>query len=194
MSIWRTLVAFFFSLMSSMTFASAIEWGVTEVYDYGYGAVEVAWPIQGFVPEYDSIANAYHITIWANGYMEYAYRTALVDKGLRLTREYMEQADYLTHATITPSGEPDGTWYDGVFDLAVGETKYIAYTTDFFSGGNDVGWFALTVDENGVFSSPSSARGWGSDVELIVGAIPEPSSVVLLMLGLGLLGLRRKTK
>ena len=172
--------------------AANIEWGVTEVNDWGYGVIEVAWPIHGLAPAFDSAANTYHVTMWANGYMEYAYRTALVDAGLKLTREYMQHADYLTYATVTVTGEPDGTWYDGVFDLDVGETKYIAYTTDFYSGGFDVGWFALTVDEDGVFSSPMSARVWGHEGELIVGAIPEPSSAILMLLGLLGLVLRRK--
>ena len=109
-----------------------------------------------------------------------------------VNREYIENASSYFFRTIIYG-------YDG-FDvggavLDTGETLYLAWAGATQSNPYDAtfGWMALTLDDVGKLHISSSA--WdidGDPITVGMGAIPEPSSFLLLLVGGAMLALRRR--
>ncbi len=90
-----------------------------------------------------------------------------------------------------------GTGITGEIQASPGESVYLALFQSFYSNesSNDVfGWIELAVDATGNVSLMQSALAFPAEgVSLQVGSsIPEPSSGILLLMGLGVLALRRR--
>ena len=92
-----------------------------------------------------------------------------------------------------PSDHP--YWSDGPLPITRGESVYLAIGAWSFEAPNEIlyGWAKLSVDMDGVLHLDNSAVARGGDA-IVVGelAIPEPSCVLLLLVGFGLLALRRR--
>lgn len=69
---------------------------------------------------------------------------------------------------------------------------YIAFQNE-FAGGTRYGWFQIGVDQAGELNILSSAWDLDGDA-IVVGAIPEPTSGMLVLLGMAALALKRRAQ
>ena len=182
------VISFLFCLTCS---ASTVEWGTLTIDKYSGGYYCTAWPLD--MVSYGSgdtiilTGSTYDNLAYASLWVEVFAGDVITGQGL-----YENETSYFAYANHTPDWEPI-EFSDYSVSISKGESTYLAVALDIAHEGKEfwTGWVELTLDNNGDVIALSSAfdRSGGP---LIVGAIPEPTSGMLLIFGLTVIGLRRR--
>ena len=137
----------------------------------------------------DFSGTALVLTAMPDSNLENANSFVEANKGDVVDASYMKSHLSFAHAEY---GEWGGgpTWTDYTLVFHPGDTCYLAFSEERFDSIT-YGWVQLGYAGDGHLSVLASA--WDKDGDsIVVGAIPEPSSGVLVLLGLAGLALRRK--
>ena len=182
-----TVISFLFCLICS---ASTIEWNTLTIEKYSGGYYCTALPL-------DLVSHGSGDTVILTGstYDNLAYASLWVEvfAGDVITGQelYENETSYFAYANHTPDWEPI-EFSDYSISVSKGKSTYLAVVLDMAHEGREfwTGWVELTLDGNGDVVALNSAfdRSGGT---LVVGAVPEPTSGMLLLFGLSVLGLRR---
>ena len=126
--------------------------------------------------------------------MEYAYNIVIARKGDVADASYTGLRPF---CYMMSDGESTGS-VD--FEIPLDDTTYLAYTVAY---GNSMtgappdpsspsrwGWVELKAEQNGELVLVRDAMSWSDP--LVIGAVPEPSSALLLLVDGAVLGLRRR--
>ena len=155
--------------------------------------------------------------VWAEPY--FSFCTHLGDQTLVLQGQYGAFLEYVYGITLAEAGAvidpnsdllpgspfyfgfPDGSSDNFSVEIPRGETAYFAYSVAYGnlmtgeppdpSSPSRWGWLELQVSQDGDVVLRRDAFSWDRD-PLVVGAIPEPSSTLLLLAGGALLVLKRR--
>lgn len=181
-------------LMAALPFVSksaTVEWGVSNVdytqigYDGGLLCV-IGRPYLNI--RADAVGTALVLTAMPDLNLENANTFVRAASGDVVDRDYISSkgeyfawADYDTETVRT----------DYTITLDETENVYLAFVADSSSyDGVRYGWMELGLDEDGSLKVYSSA--WDIDGDAIaVGVVPEPTTGLLMMLGIATLALRR---
>ena len=182
-------------LICHVAFSANVIWNGVEVGtsfpEIGYYSIK--WP---YVSMRGTVASSV-LTLWAETetYMEFQNSWTRVSKGDLISRASLEEAgSYFYRGNFWREGD-EVAQCDYPLQLTEGESVYLAVL---FSGYTvpenlNVAWMELTMDADYNLVIASSAIDLdGGPMIVGGGAIPEPSSGVLLLLGTIILALRRK--
>ena len=139
------------------------------------------------------------LRFWAQAdtYMEFKNTVVLTVLGEVVSREYMDsQTEFFYMAEYSTSSESVARADYSVF-LDVGESAFFAtsYTSTMSGSGNTYyGWMELQLNEEGILEMKNNAYNSEPFGSIVVGGIPEPSNVLLLLAGCAALILKRRGK
>lgn len=193
----RLITTLFFSGLIHIAYPANVVWdGVELSYAGTYDGVSY----YSFVYPYVSFSGAMEgsvLTLWAdaNDYMEISSMWCLAEKGNEASVENISNMGAYFYAADFAEGEKmGGIKADYPLSIETGTSIYLEMICKTYTNPDDidVGWIELACDEEGVLSIAHSAIDLDGD-ELIVGggAVPEPSSGLLCLVGLLVLALRR---
>jgi hypothetical protein len=190
MKIFLLLTVIGFSAFCS---ASTVEWNSIIVEKYSEEMYITSWPPLYMSGIQDSDC------LWLSGHVSnnltYGSFWVEVYAGDVITGQALAETEYLFFAYAGQSSDGQAIEFsDYPIELKKGASTYLAVVLDIGHEGREFwsGWVELTLDENGDVVALSSAFDW-SGGPLIVGAVPEPTSGLLLLLGISILSLRRRT-
>lgn len=174
-------------------YAAAVQFGVSQVMheqaDYGGSGwlFVIGQPYLNI--KADAVGMALMLTALPDSNLMNANKFATAAKGDVVSYDYMaSKGEYFAWAQY---GNPD-THADYTIFLDGTENVYLAFAADYATFDSvRYGWMELGLDDEGKLKVYSSA--WDLDGDSIaVGAIPEPSSGLVLLLGVAALALRRR--
>lgn len=188
----KKVILVFAWLILSGSFAATVEWNkafIVSGEDYaGTHDLSVTIGAPSFLPTWgDGIAGGWRLTAIVAAYMEYANSFVIANAGDVVGAEYMaNQTQYFLYSRY---GDMNSARSDYYMDIVKDSPLYVAFRNEFDSGTR-YGWFQIGLDDSGELTMLSSA--WDLDGDSItVGATPEPSSGLMLLLGMTILALRR---
>ena len=139
------------------------------------------------------------LRFWAEAYTypEYMNSFVLTTPGTVVSREYMDsQTEFFYNGEYSNLSEEIARADYSVF-LDVGESAFFAtsYTSTMSGSGNTYyGWMELQLNEEGILEMKNNAYNSEPFGNIVVGGIPEPSNVLLLLAGCAALILKRRCK
>jgi hypothetical protein len=138
----------------------------------------------------DIVGSGLLLTAENSSNMESGNTFAIASKGDVVSREYMDAKGEYFH--LAECGNPD-VRKDYSILLDGSENIYLAFIADYARFETPrYGWVELGLDDDGLLKAYSSA--WDIDGDsIVVGAVPEPTSGLLLLLGVSILTLRRRS-
>lgn len=170
---------------------ASIEWGMAQVMGVFEGHGDIDWTFTIGRPflhmEAKEIGTALLLIADPISTAEFANTFAIADFGDVVSHDYMEaKGEYFAWAKYNNPAEI--TDYTITIDRT--DRVYLAFVSEYPDVPPTYGWMELGQDDAGMLKVYSSA--WDLDGNLIaVGAMPEPSSAVLLLMGVALLTIRR---
>lgn len=181
-------------LMLLTSFAGTVEWNkafvvIGEDYERVHDlSVTIGAP--SFLPTWgDRIDGGWRLTALVATYMEYANSFVIANEGDVVGADYMaNQAQFFLYSRY---GDEESARSDYYMDILEDAPVYVAFQNE-FSSGSRYGWFQIGVDDAGDLMMLSSAWDLDGDT-IVVGAIPEPSSGLMLLFGLAALALQRRS-
>ena len=120
------------------------------------------------------------------GDIDFAYAQLVADNGSKVVISDLYSNE---GAAATHDSHVSGVWSDSLASYGAGYNYYI----ELLNGDEDVVWtgyqysYADIVAKGGIYTKGTPA---GSPLDM--GAVPEPTSGLMMLLGLALLGLKRK--
>lgn len=190
----KTVFVLVWSILLS-SFAGTVEWNKAFVMSWeDYSGVHdqsVTIGAPSFLPTWgDRIEGGWRLTAIPGSYMEYANTFVLSCLGDLVYADYINnQSQYFSYAKF---GDENSGRTDYYLDILVDNPVYIAFQNE-FAGGTRYGWFQIGVDQAGELNILSSAWDLDGDA-IVVGAIPEPTSGMLVLLGMAALALKRRAQ
>ena len=188
----KRILVLCFLFLSGAVFAANIEWGAAflreqEDFDGKYDLlVTMGKPYlqMGLTVLGDSIV----VTAIPDSNLVNANCFDLANKGDVVDSEYMNGGRYFAYAEL---GEWDSARTDYKLTFNPGDSYYLAFVEARFDEPLHYGWVHLGMAEDSRIVLLGSAMDLDGD-PIVVGAIPEPSSGVLLLLGVAGLAMRRR--
>ena len=178
-----------------VAFSANVVWNSVEVGtsfpEIGY--YSITWP---YVSMRGTVTSSV-LTLWAETetYMEFQSSWMQVSKGELISRASIEEAgSYFYKGDFWREGD-EVAQVDYPIQLTEGESVYLAVLFSGYSAPENfnVAWMELSMDADYNLVIARSAIDLDGDMMIVGGgAIPEPSSGVLLLLGTIILALRRK--
>ena len=108
-----------------------------------------------------------------------------------LCQETIEQMTRIELVYWYDTTETGGVLVENPADFYLG---FMSTGSNAYDGVDRFGWYHVSVDEDLEMTLLDAGIGlYGEPVRVGIGPIPEPSSAVLLLVGVALLGLRRRT-
>lgn len=192
------LLVVFISMFVARLDAANISWG-SELFEYNYTTAEGADVYSLHAPYLRIYGNnaGLQTTIWAeaSSYPEFASCFVSANLGDNVSSPYFEsRTEYFYQADFDWTGEGSAR-ADYSLDIANDQCVYLAFETMTYTSPQNraYGWIELSVGDDGFLQLNNIVAGDGRNA-LIVGAVPEPSAGLLLLVGLAGLGLRRRRK
>ena len=149
----------------------------------------IYWQIQTATGNQHAGANA-------NQPISFAYATISAGDSQSYTKLYMydddgAQTDSSLHVSLETDSTSTEAIYSGTFDDSV--TSFLVELWD--NGNNRVGWqsYSASALANNIWKSDTPAASGGTPLT-VTGVVPEPTSGLLLLLGMAGLALRRKRR
>lgn len=186
-----------------LTFAASVKWNAFDVcYQGGEGNIR-GYGIDKKVAEADCAVIFLDSVLTGSGirvsscpaFPETCCAWILVTLGTVIDEDYFKRQDsyFFRYGLYGDVNEH----HDYELEFNAGENVYLAVMTTFYdtpSEGFNYGWLELGLTADGTLYAVNSALGLDGQSMVVGGdsAIPEPSCVLLLLLGLGVFGLCRK--
>lgn len=135
------------------------------------------------------------VRFWADSstYMEFAGCLVMAEIGDVISGTYMESRGQYFYRADFDTGNGESAQTDYSIFLDYGESIILGLSVSYNDAPAETyyGWFQIGLSEDGVLSVNQSAVGMAAGDSIGVSPIPEPNGLLLLMMGTGLLGLRR---
>ena len=190
----KKTIILFSVFANTLVFASTIEWPIAIVYPFD-GEVTL-WVGSNLLPQpnYAHAAVFCYLTDMSSSEVTLSAWGVLLTPSSRWRQMY--DGDEVNSSTMASSHKDffatDSEPYYGEVTIGYGESIYLGFVIgpDYGHGYGYYGWVELGYDENGI-----TAWGSGMDIDgapILIGAIPEPSSALLALMGFAVLGLRRR--
>ena len=191
------LVFLLFVLSHLLCYSAQVVWNAAVIQTYGGSEASVYMFEPYLVMSASRVGTALEIWAQADSNLESANTFVLAVVGDVVDAGYIEnRTEWFAYAKY---GDDSASHSDHSITLFPGDSVYLAYRIETYNHAAPTqmapptyGWIEMRLDNAGVVSSLRSA--WDVDGDPIVvgiGAIPEPSSALLLFVGGALLALRR---
>ena len=208
----KCLLAVMSVLFAQTLFAASYAWNAMVLWDDGSHSGEIFFDLFGNI---DELPTKWNSCAWANGQMfgyqdngtvylkQYDRKTTpigddnvtfvLAYYGELLSSDTIETAAKLPLCVWDTAEHEGGIVIDNSSDFYLGFETPESKTTD---GIPRYGWYHLSIaeDMNSIIMLDSGAGLYGEGVYVGIGAIPEPSCVVLLLIGCAGLLLRKNNR
>ena len=140
------------------------------------------------------------VRFWADSstYMEFAGCLVMAEIGDVISGTYMESRGQYFYRADFDTGNGESAQTDYSIFLDYGESIILGLSVSYSDApaetyyGTYYGWFQIGLSEDGVLSVNQSAVGMAAGDSIGVSPISEPNGLLLLLMGTGLLGLRRR--
>ena len=136
------------------------------------------------------------VRFWADAstYMEFAGCLARAEIGDVISETYMESRGQYFYRADFDTGNGESAQTDYSIFLDYGESIILGLSVSYSAAPAETyyGWFQMGLSDDGVLSVNQSAVGMAAGDPIGVFPTPEPSGLLLLIMGTGVLGLRRR--
>ena len=189
MKLFLLLTVIVFSAIGS---ASTVEWNSITVEKYSDEVYITSWPPLYMYGCHDS--DCLRLSGHVSNNLTYGSFWVEVYAGDVIAGNVLAESGYWFFAYAGQSSDGQSIEFsDYNIEIKKRASTYLAVVLDMGHEGREfwTGWVELTLDDNSDVVALSSAfdRSGGP---LVVGAIPEPTSGILLLFGLSVMGLRRR--
>lgn len=183
-----SVFAFFFIIHSGR--AANVVWNAITIEQDAVGGYCISYPC---ITMTATVAGDY-IVLSADpfDYMEISSSWISAERGDVVTVDSVKRASSYFYAADFWTGEDENVRTDYSIILQDGDSAYFAMISRTYTAPThyDTAWLELRYDA-GILYANSSAIDYDGEA-LLIGAIPEPSSACLMLIGLSALALRRK--